>query len=237
MESGYPKSKTLTLNNGLEIPRKGLGTFCGDNFESVILEALDLGYRHIDTAKLYRNEKQIGEILEKVFKSGKIKREELWITTKIYNEPDSNPIKDLKECLEDLKLDYVDMVLIHWPFGRLQADGVTIKQNPLHLVWAQMEECVNLGLTKSIGVSNFNCQILCDLLSYCKIKPVMNQIEIHPYNSQIDLVKFCQKYGIQITAFASLCRGGLQPKKSYKIKKKKIIFIFRIWRYFRFIKS
>lgn len=120
----------------------------------------------------------------------------------------------MKKSLADLGLEYIDLVLLHWPFGRLQEDMKTIKQRPLHIVWAELEECVQLGLTKAIGVSNFNCQLLCDLMSYCKVRPALNQIEIHPFLSQVELVKFCQKYDIQVTGYAPLCRGGLSPKKS-----------------------
>jgi len=225
----YTSNKYLKLNNGLSLPFKGLGTFCGDNFREVITTAVSLGYRHIDTAKLYKNEKEIGEILAELFSSKKIKREEIWITTKVYNEPTSDIIDDVKSSLQDLKLDYVDLVLIHWPFGRLQEDNFTIKQHPMHVIWAKMEECVKLGLTKSIGVSNCNCQMLCDIMSYCKIKPVMLQIESHPYLTQTDLIQFCQRYGIQVTAYSPLCRGGTQPKKSiisYFLKKKFHFFAF-----------
>ena len=210
----YTSSNTLKLGNGLEIPRKGLGTFQGDNFKEVITTAIGLGYRHIDTARAYSNEKALGAVLSELFTGKSLKREELWITTKILNNPDVDIIEDVRGSLEDLKVGYVDLLLIHWPFGKLQEDCFTIKQTPMHIVWEKMEECVRLGLTRSIGVSNFNCQMLCDLMSYCKIKPAILQLESHPYLPQTDLINFCQRYGIQITAYSPLCRGGLQPKKS-----------------------
>lgn len=210
----YTSSPTLKLGNGLSMPRKGLGTFQGDNFKEVITTAIALGYRHIDTARAYSNEKALGAVLFELFAGNTLKREDLWITTKILNNPAVDIIEDVRGSLENLKVGYVDLVLIHWPFGKLEEDNFTIKQRPMHLVWEKMEECVRLGLTRSIGVSNFNCQMLCDMMSYCKIKPAVLQLESHPYLTQTDLITFCQRYGIQITCYSPLCRGGLQPKKS-----------------------
>ena len=213
------------LSSGYEIPLKGLGTFDAGNFEDILLTAIDEGCRHIDTARVYKNENALGPVLTKLFESKKVTRAELFITTKVWNKLDSDVEKDLEEALKDLQLEYVDLVLLHWPFGKFEANTTNIQQWPLHVVWRKLENCVKRGLARSIGVSNFNTQLLVDLLSYAEIKPAVNQIEIHPYLVQKRLVDFCQQQKIHVTAYSSLCRGGSDARLGKNEgKTSKIIF-------------
>jgi len=179
------------------------------------------GYRHIDCAAIYENEPEIGAAFAKIFASGKIKREEIFVTSKLWNsEHTRNKVEAAgKKTLTDLKLDYLDLYLMHWGYA-LSAGAVYDKKNsaappmdpiPIRETWEAMEKLVEKGLVKSIGVSNFTTMMLFDLLTYAKIKPAMNQVEIHAYNSQPRLVEFCQKHGIAVTAYSPLGRPGYQP--------------------------
>jgi diketogulonate reductase-like aldo/keto reductase len=151
----------------------------------VVVEAiLNNGYRHIDTASMYKNEGAIGEALQEVFATGKVKREEVFITTKLYMDEREDVEGAVRRSLEKLKLDYIDLYLIHWMMPKIdwEKDGKDmIKSTPTHKVWAEMERLVDIGLIKSIGVSNANITAILDLWSYARIKPVANQIELHPY--------------------------------------------------------
>jgi alcohol dehydrogenase (NADP+) len=111
---------------------------------------------------------------------GKVQREDLFVTTKVWITNYSDPVAALKRSLEDLQLDYVDLYLIHWPITNLGDDG-KFEKLPMYKIWSNMEKCVELGLTKNIGVSNFNTQLLADMMTYADITPAVNQVEIHPY--------------------------------------------------------
>ena len=221
--SSLTKQKFLTLNNGTTMPSIGFGTFRGENLESLIKDAINTGYLHIDTASVYENEKEIGNALNDILTEGNVKREDLYITTKVWNNAKDDVEKSLKASLLDLKLTYVDLFLIHWPIGTFDPITKELKQVPLHKTWKQMEECVNKGLCKSIGVSNFNVQLLLDLLSYAEIKPVCNQIEIHPYLIQKELVNICHRFEVKVVAFSPLCRGEARQNKSKDILQEPIL--------------
>jgi len=198
-----------TFNNGVKFPSIGLGTFAsteGDCKAVVIDAILNKGYRHIDTASVYQNEGGIGEALQEVFATGKVKREEVFITTKLWQDEREDVEGALRRSLAKLKLDYVDLYLIHWMSPKLVwEDGKDfIKNTPTHKVWAEMERLVDAGLIKSIGVSNANVTVILDLWSYARIKPVANQIELHPYFVQNELVAFFEKLGIKLIAYAPL---------------------------------
>jgi len=220
----------LKLQNGCLIPTLGLGTWESPKgevkaaVESAILEA---DYRHIDCAAVYGNEREVGEALNTVFKNG-ISREELFITSKLWNtnhKPDDVETA-CRNTLSDLQLDYLDLYLVHWglafkhgdiphPVGK---DGKAILENvSIQETWQAMEQLVKKGLVKSIGVANFTTMMLVDLCSYATIQPMMNQIELHPYNSQADLVSFCGQRNIAVTAYSPLGRQGVANADGLKL--------------------
>ena len=211
---------TLTLSNGQKVPVLGLGTWQAADDPSVVeqavRDAVDAGYRHFDCAYIYGNEKEIGKALREKIAEGVVKREDLFITTKLWNTSHRKEkvIPTCKKSVENFGLDYVDLYLIHWPISYTEnAKGlfpVDEKGNALHGnddytdTWRGMEECVKLGLTKSIGLSNFNSEQIERILSVAEIKPVMNQVECHPNLNQKKLREFCAKRGIAITAYSPL---------------------------------
>jgi alcohol dehydrogenase (NADP+) len=204
--------KSVILNNGIEMPLMGLGTYKLEDIKNSIKTAVKCGYRLFDTASLYDNELEVGLALNECIQEGLIKREEIFLVTKLWNDDHENPEGALKKSLQLLNMDYVDLYLIHWPMGEVK-EGKLIKQVPLLKTWAKLEECVNKGLTKSIGVSNFNVQLLLDLLSYANIKPVVNQVELHPYLTQEDLVDFCHRFEIRVAAYNPILRGSYFMRK------------------------
>ncbi len=195
------------LNNSATVPTMGFGTYKLENVEESIENAIKFGYRLFDTAKFYENEVEIGKAINKCIKNGLVKRSELFISTKIWMDDLNDPEKALREALERLGLDYIDIYFYHWPLP-FCSEGKIIKMYPLHETWGKLETCVEKNLTKSLGLSNFNVQLILDLLSYCKIKPSMLQVELHPIFAQPKLREFCDRFEIKVVAYNPLLRGA-----------------------------
>ena len=169
----------MTLNNGKTIPVVGLGTFNnqGEVVKTTVKSAiLEHGYRHIDTATDYENEEQVGEALQECLQAG-VPREDLFVTTKIWND-DYNDIEGAcRTSLRKLRLDYLDMYMIHWmmlPIDCEGDEGWRVTSPPFHVIWSKMEELVRIGLVRSLAVSNCTIPMLVNLLAGCEIKPVIN---------------------------------------------------------------
>lgn len=207
---------TLKFANGDQWPQIGLGTWKskpGDVGKAVIA-AIELGYRHIDCAAIYMNETEIGEALKICFDKGIVKREELWITSKLWNNAHRKQevLPALKKTLADLQLDYLDLYIIHWPVAiknsvinaTVPDEYIPLNEVPISETWLGMEEDMKLGLTRHIGVSNFSQKKLADLLKNSTQKPEVNQVELHPYLQQTELLNFCNQHGIFMTAYSPL---------------------------------
>lgn len=187
---------TITLHDGAKIPQLGIGVFKVDPAETErnVSEALQAGYRHIDTASFYQNETGVGAA---VAASG-IARDEVFVTTKLWNSDQGRPHEAFNESLDKLGLDFVDLYLIHWPqpmFG--EALGA----------WKALIEIAESGRAKSIGVSNFEIEHLEEIISETGVVPVVNQVELHPLHQRRELVEFCAKHNIAIEAWGPLSQG------------------------------
>ena len=185
------------LNNGIEIPVFGLGVFKsanGTETEQAVLWALKEGYRHIDTAAIYRNEESVGRA---IMRSG-IPRKELFITTKLWNDDMRRHCQAhaFEESLERLQLDYVDLYLIHWPVKEVYLES-----------WAVMEDIYRSGRAKAIGVSNFKVSQMTDLLDHCSVVPAVNQMEFNPSMQDYDIYNLCRDKGIAFEAWSPLGNG------------------------------
>ncbi|KAL0859326.1 hypothetical protein ABMA27_011126 [Loxostege sticticalis] len=203
----------LKMNNGKEMPALALGTYLGfgqdgpvksenNMLRDAVIHALNVGYRHIDTAAIYETEAEIGEALKMKLDNGELKREDLFITTKLWNTHHKREqvSEALKESLKKLGLDYVDLYLVHWPMG-LNED-YTESDTDYMDTWRGMEDVHRLGLAKSIGVSNFNKEQLTRLLREGSIKPSALQIEVHPQIIQKELVGFAESEGIVVMGYS-----------------------------------
>ena len=187
--------RKIKLNNGIEIPTLGFGVYQIDekHCEQAVLDAIDVGYRMIDTATAYQNERQVGNAI----KVSGVDRKDLFITTKLWlNQASYDGAKiQFEQSLNLLQVDYIDLYLIHQPFGDIYG------------AWHAMEELYEQGKIKAIGVSNFQPDRLADLMAFNKIKPAVNQIEVNPFNQQLHAAPWMQSKTIQPEAWAPFAEG------------------------------
>ncbi len=208
--SNLIKNKDLVLNNGVEIPLIGLGTYQmrGYEVEKAVEVALEAGYRHFDTASIYGNEKEIGNTLRNLG----VKREDIFITSKVWNDDQGfdNTMKAIDISLDKLQTDYVDLYLVHWPLPDKRKS-----------TWEAMIDIYDGRKARSIGVSNYTSDHIEELMKYSSITPVVNQIEITPFLYQKDLVSNCESFDIKIEAYSPLLKGKkLDDPNIVKIGKK-----------------
>lgn len=187
----------VTLNNGIMMPYLGLGVYLVNDGSEVVKSvdcALENGYRHIDTASLYNNEKGVG----KAVNNSSIKRSEIFVTTKVWNSDQGydKALKAFDTSLKRLNFDYVDLYLVHWPVRGKYKE-----------TWKALEKLYKEGRVKAIGVSNFLIHQLKDLLTVAEIKPMVNQVEFHPFLVQQSLIDFCNVEKIQFQAWSPLMQG------------------------------
>jgi D-xylose reductase len=214
-------------------PSIGLGLWKIDNSAAanMVRSAVEIGYRHLDSASDYGNEAQTGEGIEEVLQTGIVRREDLWVTSKLWN---TNHRREhvqpaLERSLKDLRLDYLDLYLIHFPICLKYVDpkvrypagwfydpnatrpGMEFDPVPIQETWGAMEDLVRKGMVRHIGVSNFNTSLIRDILSYASIRPSVLQVEAHPYLVQPKLLRYCQQERIAFTAFSPLGAPSYVP--------------------------
>lgn len=226
----YLPQQTIKLNDGNEIPLLGIGTWNaqGAELKEAIKAAIYAGYRHIDTAANYKNESVIGEAVAECINEGAVCRKELYITTKVWNNSHSRKAvpRALQASLKALKLNYVDLYLIHYPIGYKEGDELSpvdekgvLQTSDVDYVetWLGMQDVKHLGLARSIGVSNFNKDQLTRVFFHCSVVPAINQVECHPYLNQVELINFCRMHGVELTAYSPLGSPGRQVSTTNKL--------------------
>ncbi|WP_379138885.1 aldo/keto reductase [Paenibacillus sp. sgz500958] len=194
---------TTTLHNGVKMPWLGLGVFKveeGDELVRAVKSAIRHGYRSVDTAAVYGNERGVGQGIREALAENSLSRENLFVTSKVWNADlgYESTLAAYEDSLAKLGLDYLDLYLIHWPVKGKYKEA-----------WRALETLYTEGRVKAIGVSNFQIHHLQDILEDAAIKPMVNQVELHPYLSQQELYTFCQEQGIQLEAWSPLMQGEL----------------------------
>ncbi len=219
--AAVPQRKLYT---GANLPAVGLGTFGSDHVTAAqvaeaVKGAAQVGYRHFDCASVYGNEAEVGQALESVLNSG-IKREEIWVTSKLWNDKHSenDVIASCRKSLADLRLNYLDLYLVHWPFPNFHAPGCDVSSRSADAkpyihenfmkTWRKMEELVDMGLVRHIGTSNMTIPKLKLVLRDARIKPAVNEMELHPHFQQPELFKFVVENGIQPVGYCPIGSPG-----------------------------
>ncbi|CAL2032231.1 unnamed protein product [Caenorhabditis brenneri] len=214
-------SPTLKLNSGHSIPTIGLGTWQSKPGEvsAAIKTAVAAGYRHIDCAHVYQNQKEVGEALKEILDEGKVKREELFITSKVWNtfHSTAKAHENIDIILSDLQLSYVDLMLIHWPQGYAEGEGLfpagengKMKYSDIDYLetWKALEAAQKAGKCRSIGLSNFTHKQIQRVWDAAEVKPACLQVELHPYFTQVKLREFCKEKGIVVVGYSPLGNPG-----------------------------
>jgi alcohol dehydrogenase (NADP+) len=214
------------LASGAPIPAVGLGTFGSDHVDAdtvawAVEEAARLGYRHFDCAAVYGNEKQIGRALKRVMASG-VAREELFVTSKLWNDRHGDVLAACEQTLLDLQLDRLDLYLVHWPFPNWHPPGCDVSSRSQDArpyrhenymrTWRQMEALVERGLVRHIGTSNMTIPKLELLLRDARVRPVANQMELHPHFQQPELLRFVEAQGIVPVGYSPIGSPGRPPR-------------------------
>ena len=211
-----------TLYTGARMPAIGLGTFGSDHVSAAeiaatVKGAAAAGYRHFDCASVYGNEKEIGAALEEVIRSG-TRREDLWITSKVWNDRHGDVVGSCRQSLSDLRLDYLDLYLVHWPFPNFHPRGCDVTSRSagakpyIHenymRTWRGMEELVDMGLVRHIGTSNMTIPKLALVLRDARIKPAVNEMELHPHFQQPELFQFVEQNGMRAVGYCPVGSPG-----------------------------
>jgi alcohol dehydrogenase (NADP+) len=226
--------KYFEFENGNKMPAIGLGTWKSAKGEvyKVIREAINVGYRHFDCALLYGNEEEIGEAFSDAFKAGDVTREELFVTSKLWNNAHQTEfiLPNIQKSIDNLKVGYLDLYLIHWPialksttiFPKEGNEMLSLKDVPLSETWRGMIDLKNKGLTKHIGVSNFSAKKIQKLIDETGVAPEVDQVEMHPLLQQKNLLEFCKSKGIILTAYAPL--GSIDRPENRKTVGEPLLF-------------
>lgn len=191
----------IALNDGTSIPRLGLGVYQlarGRATEDAVNWALEAGYRHVDTASMYGNEAEVGAALKRAFAAGLVRREDVFITTKLWNSDHGydEALRGFDASLRRLGFDQIDLFLLHWPVPERRLDS-----------WRALEKIIGEGRCRAIGVSNYMVHHLEELMSRAKVLPAVNQIELHPWCQQREVVAYCEAHGIAVVAYSPLTKG------------------------------
>ena len=208
--------KSLVLSSGTKMPALGLGTWKSeaDEVYRAVRSAIEVGYRHIDCAAIYQNEEAVGRALSDAFQTGDVTREELWVTSKLWN--DSHAPEHVRPALEKslrkLQLDELDLYLVHWPVALRHGvalptgpeDFIPLSEIPLESTWEAMLKACARGFTREIGVSNFSKGMIEKVSKATGQTPAVNQIELHPYLQQDALLAACKELGVAVTAYSPL---------------------------------
>ncbi|MCL1876404.1 MAG: aldo/keto reductase, partial [Synergistaceae bacterium] len=211
----------VTLKNGEPLPKIGFGTFGSDHYSpsqvaKAVVCAIESGYRFFDCAQVYGNEDSIGEVFADAFRHGIVRREDIFVTSKVWNDMHGpgKPTKALERTLADLRLDYVDAYFVHWPFPNYHApgcdgdsrnpDSVPFDPETYMRVWGEMESLHDSGLTRSLGMSNMTIAKLEAVLKRIRVQPAMIEMELHPSFQQRELFEYCVGEGIKVIGFCPL---------------------------------